>query len=47
MGMGDDLSMTEFNMEKFDGRTIRNWVMEAKTEENTYLFQSVEPGQKG
>ena len=46
MGTGDDIFRREVEWETFDDGIIRNWAMEAKIEEDKYLFHLVELEQK-
>ena len=46
MGTGGDIFRREVEWETFDDGIIRNWVMEAKIEEDKYLFHLVELEQK-
>ena len=47
MGTGDENFSTETDGKEYVDGNIRDWAMEKKTEEDTYLFQSVEPGRRG
>ena len=47
MGTGNKYFPHNTDGEENAGGTIRDWVMEAKTADDTYLFHSVEPGRRG
>ena len=47
MGTGDKDFTSEIDGEQCADGNIRDWAMEAKTAEDTFLFQSVEPGRRG
>jgi hypothetical protein len=47
MGTGDEKFPSENEGNKTDDGNIRQWAMEARTQDGTYMFHSVEPGRKG
>ena len=47
VGTGDESFSSEVDGDTIDDGNIRQWAMDARTEEGTYLFHSVEPGRTG
>ena len=47
MGDGDENFNTAVEGEEYADGNIRDWAMEAKTTDDSYLFHLVEPGRPG